>query len=153
MKELQTRRTLLTGRCEGGLYPVKSPSSSTSTNKHALGMVKPSALVWHSRLGHASPQVVQRVISHHKLPVVRSMNNKTVCDACQKGKSHQLPFPRSSRVSSGPLDLIHSDVWGPAPTSVGRHSYYVSFIDDYSKFTWIYLLRYKSKVFQCFHDF
>jgi hypothetical protein len=51
------------------------------------------------------------------------------------------------------MDLVFSDVWGPAPTSVGRHEYYVSFIDDYSKFTWIYLLRRKSEVFQCFHDF
>ena len=44
------------------------------------------------------------------------------------------------------------DVWGPAPTSVWRNNYYVSFIDDYSKFTWIYLLRHKSKVFSCFRD-
>jgi histone deacetylase 1/2 len=51
------------------------------------------------------------------------------------------------------MDLVFSDVWGPAPTSVGRHEYYVSFIDDYSKFTWIYLLRRKSEVFQCFLDF
>jgi len=49
--------------------------------------------------------------------------------------------------------LIFSDVWGPAPTSVGKHNYYVSFIDDYSKFTWIYLLRHKSEVFSCFKDF
>ena len=44
-------------------------------------------------------------------------------------------------------------MWGPAPTSVGRHEYYVSFIDDHRKFTWIYLLRRKYEVFQYFHDF
>jgi histone deacetylase 1/2 len=38
-------------------------------------------------------------------------------------------------------------------SSVGRNKYYVSFIDDYSKFTWIYLLRQKSDVFACFRDF
>ena len=42
---------------------------------------------------------------------------------------------------------------GPAPTSVGKNDYYVSFIDDFGKFTWIYLLRHKSEVFQKFHDF
>ena len=52
-----------------------------------------------------------------------------------------------------PLELVYSDVWGKAPESVGRKQYYVSFIDDYSKFTWIYLLRYKSEVFQKFHEF
>jgi hypothetical protein len=51
------------------------------------------------------------------------------------------------------LDLIFSDVWGPAPTSVGRYSYYVSFIDDHSKFTWIYLLKHKSEVFAHFREF
>ena len=56
-------------------------------------------------------------------------------------------------MSTSPLDLVFSDVWGPALPSVGRFNYFVSFIDDYSKFTWIYLLRYKSEVFQCFHDF
>ena len=42
---------------------------------------------------------------------------------------------------------------GPALESVGRKKYYVSFIDDFSKFTWIYLLKNKSEVFQKFHDF
>jgi hypothetical protein len=47
----------------------------------------------------------------------------------------------------------NSDVWGPAPLSVGKHAYYVSFIDDFSKFTWIYLLKKRSEVFQVFLDF
>ena len=77
----------------------------------------------------------------------------SVCDTCQRAKSHQLPFSRSSSESEYPLELIYSDVWGAAPQSVGGFKYYVSFIDDYSKFTWIYLLKYKSDVFQKFHEF
>ena len=71
----------------------------------------------------------------------------------KKVKSHQLPYPKSTSVSRAPLELVFLDVWGPAPTSVGKNIFYVSFIDDYSKFTWIYLLRHKSEVFQRFHDF
>jgi hypothetical protein len=56
-------------------------------------------------------------------------------------------------VSKAPLELVFSDVWGPAPNSVGKNNYYVSFIDDYSKFTWIFLLKNKSEVFPKFHDF
>ena len=56
-------------------------------------------------------------------------------------------------MSTVPLQQIFSDVWGPAPTSVGRHDYYVSFIDDFSKFTWIYLLKKKSDVFEVFKIF
>jgi hypothetical protein len=51
------------------------------------------------------------------------------------------------------LRVVTPRVLHPAPTYVGRHNYYVSFIDDHSKFMWIYLLRHKSKVFQCFRDF
>jgi hypothetical protein len=51
------------------------------------------------------------------------------------------------------LELVFSDVWSPAPTSIGKNNYYVSFIDDFSKFTWVYLLKHKSKVFQKFQDF
>jgi histone deacetylase 1/2 len=68
-------------------------------------------------------------------------------------KVHQLPYPKSSSQSSFPLELIFSDVWGPACDSFGHKKYYVSFIDDFSKFTWIYLLKHKSEVFQRFHEF
>ena len=55
--------------------------------------------------------------------------------------------------SKFPLALIFSDVWGPSVETVGRKKYYVSFIDDFSKFTWVYLIKHKSEVFQKFHDF
>jgi hypothetical protein len=50
-------------------------------------------------------------------------------------KSHKLPYSVSTSVSSKPLELIFSDVWGSAPDSVGMKKYYASFIDDFSKFT------------------
>jgi hypothetical protein len=76
-----------------------------------------------------------------------------VCDACQQAKSHQLPYTRSDSKSSSPLELIFSDVWGPAIEFVGRYRYYVSFIDDFSKFIWIYLIKHKYDVFHKFQDF
>jgi histone deacetylase 1/2 len=76
-----------------------------------------------------------------------------VCNACQQANIHQLPYPKSTSVSTIPLELVFSDVWGPAPESVGRKQYYVSFIDDLNKYTWIYPLKYKSEVFQKFKEF
>ena len=52
-----------------------------------------------------------------------------------------------------PLELIHSDVWGPAVASSGGFKYYVSFVDDYSRFCWIYLLKHKSDVEHVFYAF
>ena len=142
---------MLQGRCRDGLYPLLPSFSSSS--KQAFGVNKPSTSRWHRRLGHPSFNIVQHVLSHNKLPCVKDDFAQSVCDACQKGKSHQLPYPKSTSVSSFPLELVFSDVWGPACSSVGNHKYYVSFVDDYSKFTWIYLLKNKSDVFARFHDF
>jgi hypothetical protein len=89
------------------------------------------------------------VVSKNSLPCVSDSSPDLVCDACQQAKSHQLPYPKSSSVSTSPLELIFFDVWGP----IGRNKYYVSFIDDFSKFTWIYLLKHKSEVFQKFQEF
>jgi hypothetical protein len=64
-----------------------------------------------------------------------------------------LPYPRSSSVSQFPLEVIFSDVWVPAPDSMGRKKYHVSYINDFSKSSWIYLLRHKTEVFKCSHEF
>jgi hypothetical protein len=80
-------------------------------------------------------------------------SSESICDACLRAKAHQLPYPVSTSRSTAPLELIFSDVWGPGIDSFGRKKYYVSFIDDYSKFTLIYLLRHKSEVFKFFAEF
>ena len=140
--------TILEGRCYKVLYPL--PLASI---KQVFSVDKPSLSRWHDRLGHPSLPIVTRVISSNSLPCLAESNKESVCDACQQAKSHQLPYPRPSSVSSHPLELIFSDVWGPAPSSVGGNKYHVSFIDNYSKFTWVYLLKFKSDVFQRFHEF
>jgi hypothetical protein len=51
------------------------------------------------------------------------------------------------------LQLVFSNIWGPTIDSFGNKKYYVSFIDDYSKFMWLYLLHHKSEVFPFFKEF
>jgi histone deacetylase 1/2 len=150
IKDRDTRSTLLKGSCQRGMYLLPSAPASS---KQALGVNKVPLERWHHRLGHPSFRIVERVLRDHKLPCSFDSNKDVVCDACQRAKSHQLPYPVSTSVSSHPLELIFSDVWGPAPESAGRFKYYVSFIDDYSKFTWIYLLKHKSEVFEKFQEF
>jgi len=154
IKDQETKKTLHRGRCKGGLYPlVPSSSDEGATGKQVYGVHKPSTSRWHSRLGHPAIPIIERVLSKNNLPCVSDSNPESVCDSYQLAKIHQLPYAKSNSISNSPLELIFSDVWGPAPLSIGRHTYYVSFIDDYSKYTWIYLLRKKSDVFQVFQDF
>ena len=77
-----------------------------------------------------------------------------MCEACQLGKSCKLPFSESVFQAIRPLERIHCDVWGPAPSvSVQGFKYYVVFIDNYSRFSWIYPIKLKSEVFSKFKVF
>jgi hypothetical protein len=153
IKDRESRRTLLQGKVKGGLYPLPCSTSQSSSSKQALSSNKYSITRWHACLGHPSSSIVMFVLNKNNLPSSRESLDESVCDACQQAKSHQLPYPKSICISKSPLELIFSNVWGPTCDSIGRNKYYVSFIDDFSKFTWIYLLKNKSEVFQKFKEF
>jgi hypothetical protein len=150
IKDQESRRTLLQGWSEGGLYPLPCNTSSTTRVKQVFSTNKMPQSRWHSRLGHPSIAIVRLVLSKNSLLFVNDVHLDHVCDACQQANSHQLPYLRSFSTSKPPLELIISDVWGLACVSIGSYKYHVSFINDFSKFTWIYLLKHKSKVFQNF---
>jgi len=93
--------------------------------------VKAPTSIWHCHLGHPSLEIFRRVISKFSLPVSDSINKTSVCAPCQLGKSKQLPFSDSSRESTAPLEIIHSDVWSTSTPSLSGCRYYVIFIDDF----------------------
>jgi hypothetical protein len=68
-----------------------------------------SSAHWHSCLGHPASLVVSHVLHRHDLPTIHSLKSLAVRDACQQGKSHQLPFVSSSRVVKHPLEIVFSD--------------------------------------------
>jgi hypothetical protein len=74
-------------------------------------------------------------------------------DRCME-KSHKLPFISSTSVSSSPLELMHSDLWCPSPIiSRNDFRYYVIFVDDFIKFSWIYFLTTKDELSRVFISF
>lgn len=77
-----------------------------------------------------------------------------MCKGCLLGKHAKATFPHSETRSKGVLDLVHLDVCGPMLVdSITRFSYFVTFIDDYSRRKWIYLLKVKYEVFSLFQGF
>jgi hypothetical protein len=108
----------------------------------------------HDRLGHPNSQVQQRIFSNS--PVHNSSSNKTesACTHCIQGKMTHLPFHKSVSKACKPLEIIHSDVWGPSPiTSDGGTRFYVIFVDEFTRFTWFYPIKNKSQVLSCFVSF
>jgi hypothetical protein len=70
-----------------------------------------------------------------------------LCEHCIYGKQNWVRFPSGATREKGILELIHSDVFGPVPVpSLGKFVYYVSFIDDFLRNTWIYFLENKYEV-------
>ena len=73
-----------------------------------------------------------------------STEHSDVCRGCALGKYTKTIFTSSDSRLEGVLDLIHSDLCGPMlVVSLRGFEYYVAFIDDHSKKTWIYFLKSK----------
>jgi transposase InsO family protein len=112
-----------------------------------------SVRLWHQRLGHMSEKGLKVLVDRKSLPSLKFLN-LNFCKYCVFGKQCRQKFKVGRHISKGILDYIHSDVWGPSPTvSFGGSSYYVTFIDDYSRKVWVYLLKRKDDVFITFKQF
>ena len=111
--------------------------------------------LWHKGIGHVNYQRLQDLQSKQvvfRLPKFSGLKAQ-ICEAYQLGKQDRLPFPNERHRSRNKLDLIHSNVWGTTQNvSLGGSRYFISFIDDYTRHMWIYLIEKKSEVFDCFQD-
>ena len=112
----------------------------------------PSLALWHARLGHTSSSRVQQLVFRGLLGSVSTENFDYV--SCQLGKQPALPFNTSESISTDIFDLIHSDVWGPSSvSSIGGSQYFVVFVDDYSRYSWIFNMKHRSELLQVYSNF
>jgi transposase InsO family protein len=83
-----------------------------------------------------------------------SFEHDSVCRGCALGKNTKKAYPDNNRKSNGILDLIHYDFCGPMiASSMNDCLYYIIFIDDCSRKTWIYFLKTKAESLNRFQDF
>lgn len=77
-----------------------------------------------------------------------------VCLGCASGKKIRAPLPLSKNKTNDILQLIHSNICGPMSVhSLGHHRYYITFIDYFSRKTWIFYLKCKDEAFYMLKDF
>ena len=109
--------------------------------------------LWHRRFGHLGEQNLQR-IAREKLVkefIYDASNPIGFCETCIGGKYHHSPFASSTTKTTEVLELVHSDVCGKIrERSLGGAEYFVTFTDDRARYTWVYILKTKDQVFDCF---
>jgi hypothetical protein len=107
--------------------------------------------LWNHRLGHMSEKGMQILHKRNFLPDLKQID-LDFCEHCVYGKQKRVRFLRVGKEKkSERLELVHTDVWGEDQvSSLGGSRYYVTFIDDATRKTWVYCIRQKSDVFDTF---
>ena len=117
-----------------------------------------SAMELHRRLGHISVASARKLVENGAIKGIKLDPNApdTDCDTCifTRAKRLPVPKPRTSIPAQNFGDVIHTDVWGPAPvaTRAGKR-YFVTFTDDTTRYTVIYLMRTKDEVLKTYKPF
>jgi hypothetical protein len=89
----------------------------------------------------------------HEFPFV-IVDNHSVCDICHLARHRKLPYKLSVNKAAKCGDLIHFDIWGPNSIhSIHGHKYFLTAVDDCSRFTWVIFLKSKSKVSSLVQNF
>jgi hypothetical protein len=151
LKNHRSGKVLLRGPNNHGLYQF--PPTSNKPCPSVLVGERISLPQWHFRLGHPAFKLVHHVLSSFNLPVL-STKHSEMCPACLSSKSKQLSFSLSQSQAKCPLELIYTDVWGPSPIcSTNGSKYHVSFLDAFSRYSWLYPLSCKVDVTTIFIKF
>ena len=102
-----------------------------------------SSLLWHLRLGHTLLHNLKLVCPHVD---TKKLKHHVICTICPRAKQTRLPFSSSPIKTLIPFQLIHIDVWGPytQPTH-NSCSYFLTIVDDFTRCTWIFLMKSKSE--------
>ena len=135
----------------GDLYYIRE------NEKCAEAVVRSSCselLRWHERLGHLNARDLMKLVRDGVVPKVTTENANELlsrCEVCIKGKMTALPFPKDRLPCKEKLRIIHSDLVGPfRMESLGRAKYFVTFIDDSTRWCEVYFLKRKCGVFDAF---
>ena len=136
---------------EGSLYGLKIARKS----KESVNMAEHQneKRLWHRRLGHINEQSMKKLVDKDLVsqPNFDMSGEIGVCEACIGGKQCKNSFTSSQTVTSKPLELVHSDICGKmGQKSLGGAEYFLTFVDDYTHYTWVYPIKTKDQTFDVF---
>ena len=111
-----------------------------------------NSIIWHARIGHIGQERMTR-LAREGLMSNHAKVTLSTYEHCLIGKSKRKPFGKAIRASF-PLKLINCDICGPMNVRA-RHGgfYFITFIDDYTRYGYVYLICHKSEVLDCFRRY
>lgn len=151
------KRQIAVGDIVGNLYQMRIENQVNAV----INCQKLCIHQWHRVLSHRDIDIVKKIPSSDIVAGMKlsSCNSGCPhiknCEICIQSKVTRMPFPmKSENRSSAVLDLIHNDVCGSMQTKTASGKrYLLTFIDDFSRYTTIYLIKKKSEIFQKFKEF
>ena len=119
--------------------------------------MKDDTWLWHLRFGHVnfgSLKFLSSKVIVKGLPLIEN-TPEGICEGCIIEKHSRASFPKKSfHQARRLLELIHTDIYGPiTPASFGGRHYFLTFIDDFNRKIWVYLLKEKREALEIFKKF
>ncbi|KAL2932871.1 Retrovirus-related Pol polyprotein from transposon RE1 [Bienertia sinuspersici] len=140
--------SLVLGSLESGLYTLSEQEDKVKTVQ--LAATSDEAKLWHLRLGHLPFNKLQYVDTSLKC----SPEHGNTCQVCPKAKQTRLSFPVSFSTTHTKFEIIHVDVWGPYKALThDKCSMFLAIVDDWTRHTWVFLIKNKSDVVSVMEHF
>lgn len=139
------------GRKINGLYYLCLFSETSVNAAHTESQSE----LWHKRFCHLHEQGLKKLSREKLVSGIDVNDDLSFCESCVFGKQCRVPFPKKSvKRAEAPLEIVHSDVCGKVSSpSFSGCQYFLTFIDDYTHYVWVYVLKTKDQVFDKFKEF
>src|SRR6185312_5234729 len=129
----------------GGLFRFSLAKFCNKSVNHICGNISDDASVWHSRLCHVNFGLMSRLSSMCLIPKF-TIAKGSKCHSCVQSKQPRKPHKAAEERHLAPLELIHSDLYEMnGVLTKGGKIYFMTLIDDATRFCYVYLLRTKDK--------
>ena len=141
IQELRSQRMIGKGGRRDGLYVLDS-TTLVAASTTLINSV--SVQTWHNCLGHLSFKRLES-LKDQLICDVSTLNKAGPCYVCPLAKQRRLSFVSHHHMSALPFDIIHCDIWGPHHVaSYSGFRFFLTLVDDCTRFTWVFLLKHKS---------
>ncbi|RDY09484.1 hypothetical protein CR513_06137, partial [Mucuna pruriens] len=131
-------------------------SIKTNEAKCLKASIKDEVWCWHMRFGHLNFGALKALGDEKMVKGMPHINHPNqLCEACLLGKHARRSFPKEAKSRANePLQLMHTDICGPIDLpSFSKNKYFLLFINDFNRKTWVYFLKHKSEAFVIFKNF